>query len=159
MHRIEISPNASLSWQSAAIFFGSIAAASLFIAIIFVAQGYWPILPFAGIELAALGWATLHSMRKSRQRDTVLLEATRVVVEKHRLEGHQRMEFPRCWARARLEADARRHYPSRLLIRAHGRACEIGDFLTEEERASLRSRLNELLGPNPGTPEQKDNQV
>ena len=156
VHRIELSPNGSLTWQSAAIFFGSIAAASLFIALIFLAQGYWPVLPFAGLELAFLGWALWHSMRKSRQRDTIVLEDQRVVVEKHRVHSHQRMEFPRFWTRVRLEPAVHRHHPSRLLIRAHGRGCEIGDFLTDDERESLRLRLAELLAANPVLIDGKD---
>ncbi|MCC5862408.1 MAG: DUF2244 domain-containing protein [Gammaproteobacteria bacterium] len=150
VHRIELVPNGSLSWQTAAIFFGSIAGASLFIALVFVAQGYWPILPFAGLELGLLGWALWHSMRKSRQRDTLLLEPQRIVVEKYRLNGHQRMEFPRSWTQARLEPSEHRHHPSRLVLRGHGRSCEIGDFLTDDERASLQVRLTELLAQGSG---------
>lgn len=148
VHRIELVPNGSLSWQTAAIFFGSIASASLFIALVFAFQGYWPILPFAGLELALLGWALWHSMRKSRQRDMLVLEPQRIVVEKYRLDGHQRVEFPRVWTRALLEQGGHRHRPSRLFLRGHGRSCEIGDFLTDEERNSLQSRLTELLAEN-----------
>ena len=151
VHRIELVPNGSLSWQTAAIFFGSIAGASLFIALVFAFQGYWPILPFAGLELALLGWALRHSMRKSRQRDMLLLEPQRIVVEKYRLDGHQRVEFPRVWTQARLEPGGHRHHPSRLVLRGHGLSCEIGDFLTEEERSSLQNRLAELLAEGAGT--------
>jgi len=35
----------------------TLAAISLVIAIAFAAVGAWPVLPFAGLELAALGWA------------------------------------------------------------------------------------------------------
>ncbi len=156
MHRIDLSPNASLTWQCALIVLGSIAAASLFIALIFLAQGYWTVLPFAGLELGLLGWAMWHSMRKSRQRDMVLLEDQRVVVEKYRLNRHERMEFPRYWTRVRLEPAVHRHHPTRLLIRARGRGCEIGDFLTDEERASLQARLTELLTANPPLVHGKD---
>ncbi|MBU1645400.1 MAG: DUF2244 domain-containing protein [Gammaproteobacteria bacterium] len=34
-----------------------LAAISLTIAIVFACFGAWPVLPFAGLELAALGWA------------------------------------------------------------------------------------------------------
>lgn len=35
----------------------TLAAISLVIAVAFAAVGAWPVLPFAGLELAALGWA------------------------------------------------------------------------------------------------------
>jgi uncharacterized membrane protein len=38
------------------------------------------------------------------------------------------------------------HWPSRLLLGAHGRTVEVGAFLTEDERLGLRQRLSELLG-------------
>ena len=32
------------------------------------------------------------------------------------------------------------------MIESHGRQCEVGDFLTEEERRGLAERLNRLIG-------------
>lgn len=150
MHRIELSPNSSLSLPAAAMFFGSVAAAPVFIALIFLAQGYWPMLPFAGLELLLLGVALWVSMRRGRHRDYVLLDDERVIVEKHRRHRRERVEFPRGWAQVALERPASRNHPSRLLIRSHGRQCEIGAFLTDEERESLSRRLRELLPDREG---------
>jgi uncharacterized membrane protein len=54
--------------------------------------------------------------------------------------------FPRHWAQVKLRRPASRLYPSRLVIESHGRQCEVGDFLTEEERRGLAVRLNRLIG-------------
>jgi len=158
VHRIELSPNCSLSPTTALVAFGTIAAASLFMALVFTMQGYWPVLPFAGLELAALGWAFWLTRRRARIREYVLFDDARVVVEKRGRRGDtRRIEFPRHWARVRLEPAPRRHHPSRLLIGASGRHCEIGRFLSEADRHSLRERLAELLatppadGRKPGT--------
>lgn len=145
MHRIDLTPNSSLSLPAAAVFLGSVAAGPVFIALIFAAQGYWPMLPFAGLELLFLGWALWVSMRRGRHRDCVLLDDEHVIVEKHRRQRRERVEFPRGWARVALEQPASRNHPTRLLIRAHGRHCEIGEFLTDAERDSLSRRLRELL--------------
>jgi uncharacterized membrane protein len=37
-------------------------------------------------------------------------------------------------------------HPSRLTIESHGRQCELGNFLTEEERRGLALRLQRLIG-------------
>jgi uncharacterized membrane protein len=42
----------------------AIAAVSLLIACLFALAGAWLVLPFAGMELAALGWALHASLRK-----------------------------------------------------------------------------------------------
>jgi uncharacterized membrane protein len=37
-------------------------------------------------------------------------------------------------------------HPSRLTIESHGRRCEVGSFLTEQERRGLAQRLTRLIG-------------
>mgnify|MGYP000942729348 CR=1 FL=1 len=59
MTRIEISPHCSLSPRGARIFLLTAAAASLSVALPLTLLGFWPVLPFAGIELA-------HRIRKNR---------------------------------------------------------------------------------------------
>jgi len=146
VHRIELAPNCSLSAPTAVLAFVSLAGASLFVALVIASRGFWPVLPFAGLELALLGWALwLARTRSCHRREYVLLDDEHVVVEKHRRGGCERVAFPRYWARVRLEHARLRHHPSRLLIGASGRDCEIGDFLTESERRSLERRLAELL--------------
>ena len=39
-----------------------------------------------------------------------------------------------------------RLHPSRLTIESHGRQCELGSFLTDEERYGLALRLQRLIG-------------
>ena len=54
--------------------------------------------------------------------------------------------FPRHWAQVKLRRPASRLHPSRLTIESHGRQCELGSFLTEEERRGLALRLQRLIG-------------
>jgi uncharacterized membrane protein len=54
--------------------------------------------------------------------------------------------FPRHWAQVKLRRPASRLHPSRLTIESHGRQCELGSFLTEEERSGLARQLQRLIG-------------
>src|SRR5258705_8678146 len=54
VERIELAPNCSLTVRAAAAFFGTLAFVTLAVALLFVVQGYWPVLPFAGLELPGL---------------------------------------------------------------------------------------------------------
>lgn len=52
--RVVIRPNRSLSWRQSMVFLGAISVPLLLISVVLAAQGFWLILPFAGVELAAL---------------------------------------------------------------------------------------------------------
>lgn len=55
---IELVPNCSLTTRQASAFFASLCTVSFTNAGIFVLRGLlWPVLPFAGLEMARLGWA------------------------------------------------------------------------------------------------------
>lgn len=148
--RFVIGPNASLSVRGAWIFMGIMSTVGLGIAILFTLYGFWMILPFAGLELAALGCALWVTQRRNRYREVVRFEDNAVVVEFGEVGrgAGVRIEFPRAWVRCLLEAGAYRHEPRRLLLVCSGQRVEIGRCLTEEEREDLASRFRELLKPH-----------
>ncbi|HXA93685.1 MAG TPA: DUF2244 domain-containing protein [Steroidobacteraceae bacterium] len=144
--RIEICPNCSLTVQGAVLFFGSICFVSFAVAGMMAVQGYWPVLPFAGFEMLLLGWALRVSLRRRHQRQTITVSERDVLVESRAGSRCVQVVFPRHWARVTLRRPSSRLHPSRLVIESHGRQCEVGDFLTEEERRGLALRLGRLIG-------------
>jgi uncharacterized membrane protein len=60
-------------------------------------------------------------------------------------ERHQTLQ--RAWARVELESPMIRGYPSRLTLRSHGRAIELGGCLNEAERKHLARELDQALRP------------
>ena len=142
---IELIPNYSLTPRQAAGFFASLCFVSFAIAGFFVAQGLWPVLPFAGLEMAVLGWALGASLRRRRYRQTITVTDREVEVVTRDQRGTRTAAFPRHWARVRL-VRTRGWHPSRLLIESHGRTCLVGALLTEEERRGLHARLKRLVG-------------
>ncbi|MGB8328374.1 MAG: DUF2244 domain-containing protein [Steroidobacteraceae bacterium] len=144
--RIEIAPNCSLSVRGAALFFASLCVATFAVAGAFAWRGAWPVLPFAGLEMLLFGWALRASLRRRFQAQIITLSEREVGVEIR--DGAQRRAavFPRHWARVKLRAARSPLHPSSLTIESHGRACEIGTFLTEEERRGLAARLKRLIG-------------
>jgi uncharacterized membrane protein len=144
--RIELAPNCSLKPQSAALFFVSTCLFSLIIPLIFVWHGFWPVLAFWALEMAALGLALHTSLRRRKYTQTVLITESRICLVTRSRHGAQKQEFARHWAKVRLRSPPRRHGTSLLTIESHGRACEVGGFLTEEDRRRLAERLHELVG-------------
>src|SRR5271163_862542 len=144
--RIELAPNCSLTPAAAKLFFGCTCLFSLVFASFFVFQGFWPVLPFWALEMLALGLALNASMRRRRYTQTLLITESQVSLVTRSRRGEAKQEFARHWAKVRLRSPRTRLYPSRLMIESSGRAFEVGDFLTEEERCLLAKRLGGLVG-------------
>jgi uncharacterized membrane protein len=144
--RIELAPNCSLTPAGAKLFFVCTCLFSLIFALLFVAQGFWPVLPFWALEMLALGLALNASMRRRRYTQTVLITDSKVSLVTRSRRGDTKQEFARHWAKVRLRSPRTRLYPSRLTIESRGLACEVGSFLTEEERCLLAKRLRSLVG-------------
>jgi uncharacterized membrane protein len=144
--RIDICPNCSLSVQGALMFFGSLCFISFGVAGMLALQGFWPILPFAGLEMLALGLALRISLQRRFHRQTITVTESDVSVESRDRTYCSQVVFPRHWAQVKLRRPASRLHPSRLTIESHGRQCELGSFLTEAERRGLALRLQRLVG-------------
>jgi uncharacterized membrane protein len=149
---LELRPNCALNHRSALFFFGFVCLTSFGIATLMAVQGFWPVLPFAGLEMLVLGWALRVSLANAHvvQRLAVSEEAVRVDCLGPRSEEH--LVFPRHWATVTLRASYTALHPSRLLIESRGRAVEIGGFLTEEERRGLAAQLKQVIGRINETP-------
>lgn len=143
---IEIRPNCALGVRGAQLVFLSACIAPLSIAALLALRGFWPVLPFAGLELLVLGWALRDSLERRFCREKVTLTEDAVSIESHRRGQSAHVVFPRHWAQVKLRRPAARLHPSRLVIESHGRQCELGSFLTEEERRGLALRLQRLIG-------------
>lgn len=151
MHVFELRPNCSLTSRSATLFYLSILAVCLPIAVAAAMAGFWPILPFAGLELLGVGAALTISMRRGRIREIVRIDERDVTVGRSNGNRHVQYRFSRPWTRVQLRRASVPAWPSRLLVGSMGRTVEIGHFLTESERHRLTARLAELI-PAHGTP-------
>ena len=151
-HRIELAPNCSLTPQGARLFVGGLAVVTFAVAGFFALQGFWPVLPFAGLEIGLLAWAVRASMRRGTEREVIVVSEAQVLVERRTSSGSRLSVFPRHWARVTLRDPQPARHPSRLAIESHGRSCEVGRFLTEDERRRLAARLERLVGKTSESP-------
>ncbi len=142
-----IRPNRSFTRRQCWIAFAVVSAACLGVAGYWTAQGFWPVLPFAGLEIAVLGACMYQVMLSGRDTEVVRVSGSTVAVEKGRDKPVERWEFERAWATVALQRARHRWYPSRLVIRSHGREVGIGDFLNEDERARLAGDLKRAISP------------
>ena len=143
--RFILRPNRSMSWRGSLVFFLSLCLVSGTISISMTLLGYWLILPFAGLELMALGTALYIVVLRCYQCEVIWITNDAIRIEKGRNYPQQQWKLARVWTQVVLERYPQQWYPSRLLIRCHGRDVEIGKFLNEEERQRLAKELKRNL--------------
>lgn len=130
----------SLDLRLLLLVFGSLALFSLVVAAGFAAAGAWLIIPFAGIEITALGVAAWFILRRASDFEQLAVRGDRILVQIRERGLAQQFEFNRCWAR--LEAGS----AGSVSLRSHGRAVEIGRYCGEEGRQMLVRELRSRLG-------------
>jgi len=142
LSRIVVCPNQSISWAHTKLVFLVITAVSLTVALGFSLIGFWPVLPFAGLELAALGACLYHCAHRNQVREVITVDDGTVTVERGRRGPEQRWSFQNCWLSVLLIRPPSAWHPSRLVLRESGRSVELGRFLSDGERQALADELS-----------------
>jgi uncharacterized membrane protein len=140
-----IKPNNSLSWRGNQLVLAGMAAVSFGVGGAFAAMGAWMVLPFAGFEILVLGFALHQCCVRTSRQEVISIVGHQVQVAVGREKPERCCTFQRCWVRVILDKAKIRGYPSRLLIRSHGREVEIGACLIDDERARLAAALRQAL--------------
>lgn len=117
-----------------------IAAPCLGIAVGMTVLGAWPVLPFAGLELAAVAAAFRIIALHAGDRERVRLVADRLEIEQVEGTRTRSYGFNRYWAQIVCAADGRR-----LAVRSHGREVEFGRHLTARQRIEAARQLRSEL--------------
>lgn len=151
--RIVLQPNIAVNWKQTLIAYGIAATTCLAVAIVFGLAGFWPVLPFAGMEVVLLGWALYVSAHRANECEVVIIGSDRIEVQKGRLRPESSWTLNIYWTEVALEPARHRWYSGRLLLRSQGRVVELGRFLHDDERAALARQLRCWVGPMAGSGE------
>lgn len=142
---IMVMPNRAMPWQHIMMIYLLISGVTISIAFGFFTQGLTLILPFAGLELLALGVVLYISAWRSNIKEVVNVAEEKIRIEIGRNGPEKTYELDKTWAKVVLERSWNNWYPSRLLLRSHGRQIEIGKFLNEQERQCLGAELKKVI--------------
>jgi uncharacterized membrane protein len=119
----------------------SLCIVSLGIGAFFWFQGAVLVLPFTWVELAAVGAAFLTYARHAADREHILLQGRRLVVELESGGRLERAEFDRDWVRVEPAADDR----SLIELSGQGRRVNVGRYVRPELRPALARELRQAL--------------
>jgi uncharacterized membrane protein len=140
-----IRPNAAFNTRSWPWVFGLLALICLTIGIRFAVMGYWMILPFAVIDVVAVGLILVMLMRRHAYVEKILIDADNLVIRHIQRKNRRSWHFPLHWVRVRLSSPTHEWYARRLLVGSKGEWVEIGQCLTESERESLAGALKDEI--------------
>ena len=133
--------NCSVTPQQLGWLYASLCVLSLGIAGMFWAMGAVLVMPFAWVELAAVGLAFLAYARHATDGEKISLKGRRLVVEFESAGHLQRAEFHRDWVRVEPVADDR----SLIELSGQGRRVNVGRFVRPELRPVLAQEIRRAL--------------
>jgi len=134
--------NCSISPSGLMWAYGLIAVVTMVIAAGFAALGAWMILPFAGIEILALGIAFALNGRHAGDYERIELGEGSVKVEVRESDFVRCHEFNTAWASVKVAGEG---HSMRVLLAESGRSLEIGRHLPRQGRLDLAGELTRRL--------------
>ncbi|MRD48356.1 DUF2244 domain-containing protein [Caenimonas koreensis] len=127
---------AQLGWL-----YASLCVVSLSIGVFFWFHGAVLVLPFAWLELAAVGIAFLVYARHASDGERISLQGRQLVVELESAGHLQRAEFNRDWVRVEPGGSGR----SLIELSGQGRRVNVGRYVRPELRPALAQEIRRAL--------------
>jgi uncharacterized membrane protein len=134
--------NCSMTPRQLVSLLAATALLNLGIGVAFALVGLWLVLPFAGLEMAALAAAFYVNARHATDYERITLADGRLTLEVSDAEKVRRYEFNPGWVRLavrRIAGDVR------VALSSHGREIEIGRHLDSAGRARFAEALSARL--------------
>lgn len=134
-------PNCSASWRANKLVLLALAVPSLGIATGFAMMGAWPILPFAGLELLAVGSALYYVNWKLQYRHVITLSEDSVRIDKGFYAPRQSWQFPRQGTGLAIVPEQHPWDGPGLSLQRTGESVSIGEFLSRDDSLKLADLL------------------
>jgi len=112
------------------------------LALAWTAVGAWPVLPYAGIELAAVAFAFHLVGRHDADYERLTIVGATVLLETCECGTIRRLEFNKAWAQVVCRVEGNQ---CSLSLRSHGREIPFGRLMTDEARLGFAQELKQQL--------------
>jgi uncharacterized membrane protein len=143
-------PYRSLSPRGFALVMVALGALAFSIGLGFFLMGAWPVIGFLGLELLVVWLAFKMNYRAAKRRQHLTATSRQLTIENVSPAGDsQTTEVPTAWAQVELtprdEPEMRARQRQKIIVRSHGRATEIGDFLHPAETPKLAREVTRMI--------------
>ena len=134
-----IAPYRSLGRRGVSIVVAVFALISVLLSMRFWIWGAWPVVIFSLLEIPLVALLLVLNLRRARATELIMLDRSHLTVIRTDMGGQRRqVTLPAAWLQ--IEFQEGRGIP-RILARSHGRGCELGAFLHEQEKLALYGQL------------------
>jgi uncharacterized membrane protein len=110
----------------------------------FLFLGAWPILPFVGLEIAALAYAFYYVNKHEADYESISIEGDSLLIEHCVSQAVSKHEISLYWVKVLQHelANGELH----LYLQSHGKEVEVGRYLTRTQRELLANQLKQRTG-------------
>lgn len=139
--RLLLRPNRSLSWRNSVRIWLGMCTLSLIIVTVTFLAGAWLVMPFAGLEVSALGAALYYTARQCRKQEVLDISPQSLHLEKGLYRKEAEWELPRQYTR--IHVAIRRHpwTPPKLSLSHRDLDISLAAFLNIDDTRLLISIL------------------
>ncbi len=141
--RIVLTPNRSMSWRGNQIFLLGMICLSGMISVGFALIGAWVILPFAGLEMLALGSALYYVSWKLSYQQVIVITEDSVAVDKGVYKPKKSWLFSREALSLSVQPEEHEWSTPVIQLRHKQSLVEIGEFLNQSDCRTLLALLKE----------------
>lgn len=139
--RYLLTPNRSMSWKGNMRIWLALLLLSALIVTGFSLIGAWVILPFAGLELAALAAGFYYSSRQCQKQEVLVLGPSGIRLEKGIKRKEAEWEMPRQYTRVWQDEPRHPFTPSKLHLQFRDQEISLGSFLNLDDTDALLAIL------------------
>lgn len=143
--RIILQPNASWTWRANLLLLYTLMAVSFTIAIAFMLDGAWLILPYSGVEMISVGLAIYFCVRRCNLQEVITVSEHEVLVERGIRGPEEQWQYHRVWAKFLVKKPQHPWRRTVIAIRSHGNELEIGSFLNDFDKDALIGELKRIV--------------
>jgi uncharacterized membrane protein len=133
--------NCAITPRQFGIFYCSIATVLLSIAAFWTVLGVWTVLPFAGIDLIAVGSAFLVYARHATDYERIVISPEHLIIETAQASHITVIELNPRWIRIGLEKNVR----PKIEIRSAGQIILVGTHVPVHRRAMIAGEMRRYI--------------
>ena len=142
--KVTFKPNSALSAVSKQRVIVLLTMIPCVIGVVFCFLGAWPILPFVGLEIAALAYAFYYINKHEADYESIAIEGDSLVIERCVGEIISQHVTNPYWVKV-----VRHELPNgemHIYLQSHGKEIEVGRYLTRKQRELLAKQLKHRTG-------------
>lgn len=140
-----VQANQSLSWRGNVILACLMGGVSGLFGLVLALQGFWLVLPFAGLETLFLIYAFYLVSKRLSRREVITVGKDAIRVEWGRLQAEQSIEMNRYWSRLRFHQPDSPFETGDLSLNCYGRSVPLGCALGRDEKKKLHKLLSTAM--------------